>query len=144
MTTESARGILTRLAAATQVTRTLRSGTGWTGEGTGSVGAVWDGDVLVLTEAGTWAADGGRPMRWRASSRWWAEGGALAVEVQRQDAPASAVLDRRAGGAWVGRAPFVCAPDRYVVSLHLRAEAVEVTWRVDGPVKADAVASRYR
>ena len=144
MTTERARGILTRLAAATHVTRTLRSGTGWRGAGTGAVEAAWDGDVLVLTEAGTWAADGGRPMRWRTSSRWRSEAGALAVEVQRQDAPASAVLDPQAGGAWVGRAPFVCAPDRYAVSLHPADGTVEVTWRVDGPAKADAVASRYR
>ncbi|WP_143537387.1 DUF6314 family protein [Rubrivirga sp. SAORIC476] len=124
--------------------RTLRSGAGWAGEGTGTVDATWDGDVLVMTEAGTWAADGGRPMRWRASSRWWVEGAALAVEILRQDVPASAVLDLGVCGAWVGRAPFVCAPDRYAVSLRLGPEAVEVTWTVEGPSKADRVVSRYR
>lgn len=140
----TAEAVLARLASATRVTRTLRSGMGWTGEGAGIVESTWDGDTLVLTEVGTWSADGGRPMRWRASSLWRADGGALAVVVQRQDVPASAVLDRRAGGAWVGRTPFVCAPDHYAVSLHPADGTVEVTWRVDGPAKADVVASRYR
>ena len=82
-------------------------------------------------------------MRWRAVSRWRVEGEALAVAQLRQGAPASAVLDRRPDGTWAGRQAHVCGADRYAVSLRLGPEAVVITWTVDGPVKADAVETRY-
>ena len=140
----TAADVLARLAASTTAVRTMRSGTRLVGEGTGTVATVADGSTLVLTETGSWAPGDGPLMRWRAVSRWHAEGASLAVAHLRQGAPASAVLDRRPDGTWVGRRPHVCGADRYAVSLRLGPEAVEVTWTVDGPAKADVVATRYR
>ena len=102
-----------------------------------------DGSAVVLWESGAWAPGGGRLLRWRSSSRWWAEGGALAVEHARQGVPASAVLDG-AGSVWTGRQPHVCGADLYSVSLRVGAGAVEVAWDVAGPHKAGRVVTRFR
>lgn len=134
--------VLARLGASTDANVEVWAGAGWAGSGTGAVRAAHDGDVLVLSEAGVWAPDGARPMRWRAVSRWWAEGAALAVEHVRQGTPASAVLDAD-GDRWAGRQPHVCGADRYEVSLHLDAGGVVVAWTVSGPCKADRVVTRY-
>lgn len=129
--------LLARLAASTRAT--VRTG-GDRGEG--DVDARWDDGALVLSAEGTWAP-GGRLVRWRSRSRWHVEGEALAVAWLRQDAPAAVTLDRQPAGAWVGRAPFVCAPDTYSATLRGEAGEIVVTWTVTGPRKAMVIETRY-
>ena len=134
---------LARLAAATAVTVEVWAGAGWAGRGEGAVSAVRDGAGWRIEEAGTWALEGSRPMRWTARSRWWAEGAALAVEHDRPGVPASAVLDW-AGGGWQARAPHLCPPDAYGLAVWPEADALAVVWTVTGPHKADRIVTRYR
>lgn len=143
MSGETAADVLARLADAGTARVEVSSGTGVSGTGAGTVDAAREGGVVVLAETGEWAPAGGRPMRWRASSRWRAEGAALAVEHVRQGTPATAVLDRQPDGAWVGREPHLCGQDRYTATLRLGPEAVEVAWTISGPCKAARVVTRY-
>lgn len=135
--------ILARLGAATRTTVEVRSGQGAGGTGEGTATVTREGDTLVVTEAGTWATSASGPVRWRAVSRWRAEGEALAVEHVRQGEPAVAVLDRGEDGVWTGRAPYLCGPDRYEATLEPGPEAVTVTWTVSGPCKAARITTRY-
>lgn len=146
----TAEDVLARLAQAIGVRLEVTAGAGWTGRGEGTVevdrhrasdDASQSGGLLV-TEAGTWALDGGRPMRWTARSRWWADGAALAVEHHRQGVPASATLDWT-GRQWRARAPHQCPPDAYDVALAVTPGEVVVTWTVTGPRKDDRIATRY-
>ena len=139
----TAQAVLARLADATDVRVEVASGDGWTGAGRGVVKTRRDGEGVVVAEAGTWAAGGGRPMAWTAEARWWAEGPALAVEHRRQGTPASAVLDWT-GGRWRARTPHLCAPDAYDVTLWADADGVAVAWTVTGPRKDDRIVTRYR
>jgi len=130
--------VLARLAAATKAALRVEG----VGEGTGTVAPSRDGDTWVLTAAGTWAPDG-RPVRWRAVSRWRVEGAALSVAWVRPGAWARAVLDDHGGGVWVGRTPHVCGADRYAASLRLGPDVVEVAWAIRGPAKASRVVTRF-
>ena len=143
MTAALARGVLARLAAATAVEVEVASGAGWSGTGRGTVTAERDGGAVVVSEAGTWAPSGARPMRWTAESRWWAEGDALALEHRRPGVSASAVLDWT-GRRWTARAPHVCPPDAYDVTLAVEGGQLVVAWTVTGPRKSDRVVTRYR
>ena len=147
-TTEAAteaEAVLARLAAATRAAVEVRAGAGGGGNGVGRVEGTRDGDAVVVAESGEWAYDGGRPMRWRAVSRWRAEGPALAVEHVRQGTPARAVLDRQPDGRWLGRAPHRCGGDEYRAALDVSpGGGVTVTWTVSGPCKAAEIVTRYR
>ena len=138
----SAAEVLALLGAATGASVEVWAGAGWAGSGVGAVTVADDDGVLVVTEAGVWPPGGARPMRWRAVSRWRAEGAALAVDHVRQGTPAAAVLDAD-GARWAARAPHLCGPDRYDVALELDGDGVVVTWTVSGPCKADRVRTRY-
>ncbi|WP_412068779.1 DUF6314 family protein [Rubrivirga sp. IMCC43871] len=138
----SATEVLARLARASTARVEVSAGTGVSGTGAGTVGATREGEVVVLAEVGEWAPAGGRAMRWRASSRWRAEGGALAVEHVRQGTPARAVLDL-VDGAWVGREPHICGHDQYACTLTPEGEALAVAWTISGPCKAARVVTRY-
>ncbi len=138
----TAADVLARLAASTGAAVEVRAGAD-VGSGTGAVTATADGAVVVLTEAGVWAPTGGRPMRWRAVSRWHAEGAALAVEHVRQGAPARAVLDCGPDGTWAARAVHVCGADGYAATVRLGPRSVEVAWTISGPRKAAHVVTRY-
>ena len=135
--------VLARLGATTRATVEVRAGQGASGTGEGTATASREGDVLVVTEAGTWTYAGGTPMRWRAVSRWRAEGGALAVEHVRQGESAVAVLNRQPDGTWRARAPYLCGQDRYEAALKVTPEAVRVTWTVSGPCKAARTVTQY-
>ena len=139
----TAEGVLARLAAAVGVRLEVEAGAGWAGAGEGGVSAACDGAVLVVSESGTWAPEGGRPMRWTARSRWRTEGAALAVAHDRQGVPASAVLDGD-GRQWTARTPHLCAPDAYSVALAVMPDEIVVTWTVTGPRKDDRIVTRYR
>ena len=130
--------VLARLAAARRVGFRVDG----VGAGEGSVAAVRAGDALVLTAEGTWAPDG-RPVRWRAVSRWRAEGEALAVAWVRPVEWARVLLDRQPGGGWAGRAPHVCGDDRYAAALRIDGEGAEVAWTIWGPHKSTRVVLRY-
>ena len=136
--------VLARLADATRTLVAVRSGVGMGGEGEGTVEVSRDGDALVVSESGEWTYGDGRPMRWRAVSRWRAQGGALAVEHVRQGTPARAVLDRQPDGRWQSRAPHACGEDLYVAEVMTDADAVVVTWTISGPCKQARVTTRYR
>ena len=135
--------VLARLAAAVGVRLEVTAGAGWAGSGAGAVTVATDGPGVVVSEVGTWAVGGARPMRWTARSRWRAEGAALAVEHDRQGVPAAAVLDL-ADGRWRARVPHVCTPDTYDVALWTEPDAVVVAWTVTGPRKDDRIVTRYR
>lgn len=135
--------VLARLAEAVGVRLEVTAGTGWTGQGEGAVETRRQRGAVVVTESGTWAPEGGRPMRWTARSRWRADGDALAVEHYRQGVPASATLDP-AGRQWRARAPHPCPPDAYDVALAVAPGEVVVTWTVTGPRKDDRIVTRYR
>ncbi len=147
----TAADVLARLAEAVGVGLEVTAGAGWTGRGEGTVQierqrASDDASqrgALLVTETGTWAIDGGRPIRWTAQSQWWADGDALAVEHHRQGVPASATLDRT-GRQWQARMPHRCPPDAYDVALAVTPSEVVVTWTVTGPRKRDRVVTRYR
>ena len=136
--------VLARLAAATRAQVTVRPGAGAGGGGAGTADATHDGGALVVSESGEWTYGDGRPMRWRAVSRWHAEGDALAVEHVRQGKPARAVLDRQPDGRWQARAPHLCGEDLYVAELTCSADDVVVTWTVSGPCKQARITTRYR
>ncbi len=138
----TARDVLDRLASATRAAITVRSQEA--GRGQGVVQSATEAGEVVVSEAGEWAYGAGRPMRWRAVSRWHARGGALAVEHLRQGAPARAVLDRQPDGQWLGRAPHRCGDDLYSVRLGTEAGEVAVTWTIAGPSKATRIVTRYR
>ena len=142
MTGLDAVGVLGRLAEAASATVEVRSETG-AGSGAGAVEAARLGDAVELAETGTWAFADGRPMRWRAASRWRADGHALAVEHVRQGTPARAVLDRAPDGRWRARADHVCGDDRYGATLDVSPDAVTVTWTVRGPCKQAQITTRY-
>ncbi|MEM1115462.1 MAG: DUF6314 family protein [Bacteroidota bacterium] len=135
--------VLARLGAATRATVEVRAGQGAGGTGAGTATVTVDGDTVVIAEAGTWATAASGPMRWRAVSRWQAEGEALAVEHVRQGEPARAVLDRQADGTWRARAPYLCGQDRYEAALDAGPEAVAMTWTISGPCKAARIVTRY-
>ena len=135
--------VLARLAEAVGVRLAVTSGAGWTGRGEGTVEVDRQQSAVLVTETGTWAVDGGRPMRWTARSRWWAEGAALAVEHRRQGVPASAVLDQT-DRQWRARAPHRCSPDAYDLALAVTPGEVVVVWTVTGPHKNDRIVTRYR
>ena len=135
--------VLARLGATSRADLTVRTGQGSGGSGTGTATVTCEGDALVVTEVGSWAYAGGSPMRWRAVSRWRADGDALAVEHLRQGEPAVAVLDRRPDGTWLGREAHLCGPDRYEAALDVGPEALTVTWTVSGPCKAARITTRY-
>ncbi len=134
--------MLARLARAATARVEVSSEAGVSGTGAGTVQATREGGVVVLAEAGEWAPAGGRAMRWRASSRWRAQGAALAVEHVRQGTPARAVLDW-ADGAWVGREPHVCGQDLYSCTVRPDGDALAVAWTISGPCKAARVVTRY-
>ncbi|WP_420455575.1 DUF6314 family protein [Rubrivirga sp.] len=138
----TAAAVLVRLAAASRAAVEVRSGADG-GSGAGDVTATTDGGAVVLAEAGTWTPAGARPMRWRAVSRWRAQGAALAVEHLRQEAPARVVLDLGPDGVWAGREPHACGADLYAVGLRIVGDALEVTWTVSGPRKSARVVTRY-
>ena len=140
----TAREVLARLAAATRAEVAVRQGAGAGGEGEGTASASGDGGAVVVAETGEWRYGDARPMRWRAVSRWRADGEALAVEHVRQGTPARAVLDRQPGGRWQARAPHACGDDLYVAALECDADAVVVTWTVSGPCKSARITTRYR
>ena len=143
--------VLDRLAQAVGARLEVTAGAGWTGWGEGTVevdrqrasdDASQRGGVIV-TETGTWAPDGARPMRWTARSRWWVEGDALAVEHHRQGVPASATLDQT-DRQWQARTPHRCPPDAYDVALAVTPGEVVVTWTVTGPLKDYRIVTRYQ
>ena len=139
----AAEAVLARLARATAAGVEVSSDTGVAGSGDGTVEAGWEGAEVVLAETGEWAPAGGRPMRWRASSRWRAEGAALAVEHVRQGTPATAVLDLGPDGTWVGREPHLCGRDLYACTVRRDGDALAVAWTISGPCKAARVVTRY-
>ena len=140
----TADAILARLAEATDAAVTVRSGSAGTGgHGAGAVQVVTEAGVVVVSETGEWTYGDGRPMRWRATSRWWADGAALAVEHVRQGTPARAILDCQPDGQWLGRAPHACGDDLYSVHLGTEAGEVAVTWTISGPCKAARIMTRY-
>lgn len=140
----TAEAILARLADATVAAVAVQSGSAGTGgEGVGAARVTREGAVVVVSDAGEWTYGRGRPMRWRAVSRWWAEGDALAVEHVRQGTPARAVLDRQPDGRWVGRAPHLCGDDLYHATLVVTADAVSVAWTISGPSKSARIVTRY-
>lgn len=140
--TLEAAAVLARLAEARTVTIRVRTETGG-GSGEGSVEVARLGDAVELAETGSWALGDGRPMRWRAVSRWRAEGAALAVEHVRQGTPARAVLDRAPDGRWRARADHVCGQDLYRAALDVSDDAVTVTWTIRGPCKQAQITTRY-
>jgi len=140
---DSAASIVARLAAATRASVEVRTDAGAGGAGEGAVTVERDGDVLVVSEAGEWTF-GGRPIRFRATTRWQIDGDTLVVDHVRQGEPAHLVLEREPGVRWRSREAWRCGSDRYEVAVEVDPEAVTVVWVISGPCKGSHIATRYR
>jgi len=146
---ESTQALWLALQRATRVrihARSLHPG-GWNARGCGDVRVqVRSSRRLIVEESGQWG-DVARPVRFRGASAWIRiTTGSLAIEeVRPGDTSPARLADLVPAGraVWRSREPHVCGRDRYQVSVKLRADRVEVRWRIEGPGKAGILRCTY-
>jgi hypothetical protein len=125
------------------------AGTGWDGQGIGTVEAREAGDgILTWHERGTWRREGSdRDIRFTNVYRWTLADGLLRLEYLRfGEANPVHLLDlARAGDReWQPASPHLCREDCYSAVLVVHDDRIVLRWEVAGPRKRETIEYEYR
>lgn len=125
-----------------------RTGIGWSGVGSGQVEVSSPSDgVLVFSESGSWAQNGGREMRFSNVYRWSLGENAIALEHLRFGVDKPVWLFQLApdeNGLWREDEPHPCRDDCYFATMRMNGDEILLEWQVRGAKKDETISYIYR
>lgn len=124
------------------------SGTGWTGNGTGSVVVESPTpEIIIFQESGLWHSATSKGLAFRNVYRWSRFEGTVRLEHLRfgEDHPVY-LFDLAPDTDMIcsSAAPHLCRDDEYTARLELLDSGISLDWKITGPEKDESIIYRYR